>query len=95
MRRDDWSGSILDCSCWPDDYSHALLSRFPNCTIAFVSAPDISTTGFSVFITLEKRSLGKGKMGRWGSFPGIPLPGLVVLGCMMGMIVDIVSMIVV
>ena len=51
------SGAILDCSCWPDDYSHALLARYPSCTIAFVSAQDISATGFSVFITMEKKSI--------------------------------------
>lgn len=46
------SGQIMDCSYWPDDYSQAVLAKFPGCTITFVSAQDISLTGFSICFTL-------------------------------------------
>lgn len=31
-------GKIVDCSCWPDDYSQAILARFPDCCIVFLSS---------------------------------------------------------
>jgi hypothetical protein len=100
METDDHSGAILDCSCWPDDYSHALLARYPSCSIAFISAQDISATGFSVFLSIEKGSFfsywSKGIGGKYtkSSFLMLPLPmpGMMVLGCMVLMVVDMVSM---
>lgn len=31
-------GKIVDCSCWPDDYSQAVLAKFPDCCIVFLSS---------------------------------------------------------
>lgn len=101
METDDYSGAILDCSCWPDDYSHALLARYPSCSIAFISAQDISSTGFSVYLSIEKRSFFSGYlgMGMGGKYTKqsflmlpLPMPGMMVLGCMVLMVVDMVSM---
>ena len=81
IRRDDCSGVVLDCSCWSDDYSHAVLAKYPQCTIACVSAQDISTTGFSVYIAISSRHHGR-----------VPIPGVVILACIVGMLLDIGSM---
>lgn len=32
------AGHILDCSRWPDEYSQAVLARYPGCSITFMSA---------------------------------------------------------
>lgn len=33
-----WQGQIVDCSYWPDEYSRAVVARFPDCSITFISA---------------------------------------------------------
>ena len=45
-------GYLLDCPCWPDEYSQAVTARFPMCGITISSAQDISTTGFAVYFAL-------------------------------------------
>ena len=80
IRRDECSGLVLDCSCWSDDYSHAVLAKYPQCTIACVSAQDISATGFSVYIAISSRR-HHGRM--------VPIPGVVILACIVGMLLDI------
>lgn len=95
---DEHSGAIVDCSCWPDDYSHALLARYPSCTITFISAQDISATGFSVFLSLEKKSFfnNGGIGGNYTKYLSqlllLPMPGMMVLVCMAAMVVDLISM---
>lgn len=49
-----WQGQLLDCSYWPDEYSQAVLARFPQCRITFISAQDVSSTGFYVYFDLEE-----------------------------------------
>lgn len=48
-------GQILDCSYWPEEYSQALIAKFPQCKITFISSPDVSLTGFYIFLSLEDR----------------------------------------
>lgn len=35
---DNYHANIIDCPFWPDDFSQAILSRFPNCNISFMSS---------------------------------------------------------
>lgn len=90
------TGSVVDCSFWPDEYSQAILARYecwcrrylgvgaetrwwdtmvrhvrmrryPRCTIAFVSAPDVSTSGYSIVLSLEggRKAGGISGQGLW------------------------------
>lgn len=52
-----WQGQLLDCSYWPDEYSQAVRARFPQCTITFISAQDVSSTGFYIYFNLEESSI--------------------------------------
>ena len=81
--RDETRGSLLDCGCWMDKYSQAILSRYPGCSITIVSAQDISTTGFSVFFSLG--GCGDGSEGK-GSF--LPMSRVVSLVGSIAMLVD-------
>lgn len=47
-------GQLVDCSCWHDDYSQAILALYPKCDISILSSQDISTSGFAVFFSLEE-----------------------------------------
>lgn len=55
----EFSGSILDCSCWHDEYTEAILSRYPQCSVAFVTAQDTSTSGFSVVLSIGRNAMGE------------------------------------
>jgi hypothetical protein len=55
----EFSGSILDCSCWHDEYTEAILSRYPQCSVAFVTAQDTSTSGFSVVLSVARNAMGE------------------------------------
>jgi hypothetical protein len=51
---DKSKGQLVDCSCWHDDYSQAILALYPKCDISILSSQDISTSGFAVFFSLEE-----------------------------------------
>ena len=85
VTRNDWSGAILDCSCWHDDYSHALLAKYPACTIRCLSMQDTSTTGFSIDICIEQHRRTRARFG-------LPAPGMVIVVCMVAMMVDMAFM---
>ena len=46
------SGTISDCAYWPDVYSQAIMARFPDSTLSFLSAPDTSSSGFVIIISI-------------------------------------------
>jgi hypothetical protein len=51
-----WQGQLLDCSYWPQEFSQAIVTRFPTCDITFISARDISSAGFYIYFNLEEGS---------------------------------------
>lgn len=68
------SGCIFDCSCWHDEYTQAILSKYPRCNVTFVTAQDMSTSGFSVVLCMgDGGSAGGGGGGarrRWALLGG-------------------------
>lgn len=46
------TATIADCGYWPDAYSQAILARFPASTLAFLSAPDTSSSGFIIILSV-------------------------------------------
>lgn len=72
---DGCSGRLVDCSLWPDDCSQAVLSRFPECNICFLSAQDTSLSGFAIHFSVDDGRTGMGGVWlrmcrRWWPFKG-------------------------
>ena len=74
VSHDGCSGRLVDCSLWPDDCSQAVLSKFPECSICFLSAQDTSTAGFAVHFSIDNGRTGRGGVWRrcrqWWPFKG-------------------------
>jgi len=51
-------GQVLDVTYWPDDYTQLILERFPSCKISVLSACDISSSGFYIYMHLEQQQIG-------------------------------------